>query len=293
MTLNNSGEIEDTEIFPSKVKVSRLTYKEADTLMANSGGAEAAMLGELYAMAERNFNRRSVAGAISIDLPEIHLGLNQGQVSIEPIVPYRSALMVRECMLLAGEGAGLWALQRNVSFPYIMQEIAEMPGEIFPGMAGSYQLRRCMRPRLLSVKPGRHGGLGLDIYTQVTSPLRRYTDLLSHIQIRRFLRGGEPLSADEVSARIAAGEAAAAAVTQAERASRNHWIMAYLSDKKDSIWDAVALEKKGNRWAVMIPALALETQVPLRKEITPNEPIKLILKSVNIPGGEAVFIAEE
>jgi len=293
MTLNNSGEIEDTEIFPSKVKVSRLTYKEADTLMANPGGAEAAMLGELYAMAERNFNRRCAAGAINIELPEIHLGLNQGQVSIEPIVPYRSALMVRECMLLAGEGAGLWALQRNVPFPYIMQEVAEMPGEIFPGMAGSYQLRRCMRPRLLSVKPGRHGGLGLDTYTQVTSPLRRYTDLLSHIQIRRFLRGGAVLSADEVSARIAAGEAAAIAVTHAERASRNHWIMAYLADKKDSVWDALALEKKGNRWAVMIPALALETQVPLRKEIAPNEPLKLILKSVNIPGGEAVFIAEE
>jgi exoribonuclease-2 len=196
-------------------------------------------------------------------------------------------------MLLAGEGAGLWAMQRNVPFPYIEQEVAEMPAEIFSGMAGSYQLRRCMRPRLLSVKPGRHGGLGMDTYTQVTSPLRRYTDLAAHIQIRRFLRGGEPLSADEVSARIAAGEAAAAAVTQAERASRGHWITVYLSDKKDSVWDALALEKKGNRWAVMIPALALETQVPLRKEAAPNEPIKLILKSVNIPGGETAFIAEE
>jgi exoribonuclease II len=293
MMLNSSGEITETEIFPSTVKVSRLTYKEADALMANPGGAEAIMLGEIYRVAEQNLSRRYAAGAINIDLPEIHISLNQGQVSIEPIVPYRSALMVRECMLLAGEGAGLWALQRNVPFPYIEQEIAEIPDGIFPGMAGSYQLRRCMRPRLLSVKPGRHGGLGLDTYTQVTSPLRRYTDLLAHIQIRRFLRGGKPLSADEVSARIAAGEAAAVAVTQAERASRNHWIMAYLADKKDSIWDAVALEKKGNRWAVMIPVLALETQIPLRKEIAPNEPLKLILKSVNIPKGEAVFVAEE
>jgi exoribonuclease-2 len=293
MTLNNSGEIAETEILPSTVKVSRLTYKEADALMANPGGAEAAMLAEIYRAAERNLNRRCAAGAINIDLPEIHISLNQGQVNIESIVPYRSALMVRECMLLAGEGAGLWAMKRNAPFPYIEQEIAEMPDEIFPGMAGSYQLRRCMRPRLLSVKPGRHGGLGLDVYTQVTSPLRRYTDLAAHIQIRRFLRGGEVLSADEVSARIAAGEAAAAAVTQAERAARNHWIMVYLSDKKDSVWDAVALEKKGNRWAAMIPALALETQVPLRKEIAPNDPLKLILKSVNIPRGEAVFIAEE
>jgi len=43
----------------------------------------------------------------------------------------------------------------------------------------------------------------------------------------------------------------------------------------------------------MIPALALETQVPLRQEMALNDPLKLILKSVNIPAGEAVFIAEE
>jgi exoribonuclease-2 len=196
-------------------------------------------------------------------------------------------------MLLAGEGAGIWAMQRNIPFPYIEQEADNPPDEILPGIPGSYQLRRCMRPRLLSLRPGRHGGLGLDIYTQVTSPLRRYTDLLAHIQIRAFLRGDKPLPPDEVAARMNAGEAASLAVNQAERASRNHWMMVYLSDKKDSVWDAVALEKKGNRWAVIIPALALETQVPLRKEVTPNDSLKLILKSASIPKGEAIFVAEE
>jgi exoribonuclease-2 len=287
MTLNSGGAIEDTEIFPSMVKVLRLTYKGADELADNT------MLRDLFRLAELNFNRRCASGAVNIDLPETHIELNQGQVTIDPIVPYRSAEMVRECMLLAGEGAGMWAMQRSVPFPYIEQEVAEMPDQILPGMAGSYQLRRCMRPRLLSLKSGRHGGLGLDVYTQVTSPLRRYTDLLAHLQIRAFLRGGEFLSPDEAAARLAAGEAAAAAVTQAERASRSHWITVYLSGKKDSVWDAVTLEKKGNRWVAIIPALALETQISLRKDVAPNDPLKLVLKSVNIPKGEAVFIVEE
>jgi len=69
--------------------------------------------------------------------------------------------------------------------------------------------------------------------------------------------------------------------------------MVYLSDKKDSVWDAVALEKKGNRWALLIPALALETQVPVRKELIPNERLRLVLKSVNIPGLEASFATED
>jgi exoribonuclease-2 len=111
------------------------------------------------------------------------------------------------------------------------------------------------------------------------------------MQIRAFLRGEKLLKADEVAARLGYSEAGVSAAVQAERASNNHWTMVYLDDKKNSVWDAVALEKKGNRWVVIIPSLALETQVSLQKDVSPNENVQLTLKSVNIPKGEAVFIA--
>jgi exoribonuclease-2 len=293
MTLDGRGEIIETDIFPSIVKVRRLTYEEADKLMDAAdtavSGADAS-LRALYDLAERNLKRRTTAGAVNIELPEVHITVKDGKPEIEPIIPYHSASLVRECMLIAGEGAGTWAAGNGLAFPYISQEV-EIQGDVPSGMAGSYQLRRFMRPRSLMTKPGRHWGLGLEAYSQVTSPLRRYTDLLAHLQIRAFLRGDKPLPADEAAARLAAGEAAASAVTQAERASRNHWTMVYLSDKKDSVWDAVAMERKGNRWAVIIPTLALETQVPLQKDVSPNDNIKLILKSVSIARGEAAFVA--
>ena len=298
MTLDGAGEIIDTEIFPALVRVKRLTYEAADQLIAAGDGA-GAVLGELAALGAVNLRRRNAAGAVNIELPETHIAVSDGAVSITPITAYQSADLVRECMLIAGEGAGLWAAgqwrgqsgetAQSLPFPYVSQEPGDLPGRPLPGMAGYYQLRRCMRPRSLSTRPGRHWGLGLDTYTQVTSPLRRYTDLLAHLQIRALLRGEALLSADEAAARLAAGEAAAAAVVQAERASRAHWTMVYLSQHKNTAWDAVALEKKGNRWVLMIPALALETQVSLRSDPEPNEHVELTLKSVNIPRGEAVF----
>jgi exoribonuclease-2 len=284
ITLNENSEIINTEIIPSVVKVRRITYEEADKEIDNLPSLRA-----LFDLAQRNLKRRTAMGAINIELPEIHITMKDGIVDIEPLPSYRSAVLVRECMVIAGEGAGSWASSKGLAFPYISQEV-ELQGSVPGGLAGSYQLRRCMRPRVLSTKPGRHQGLGLDTYTQVTSPLRRYTDLLSHIQIRAVLRGDKPLSSDEVSARLGFSEAGAVAAVQAERASNAHWIMTYLSDKKDSVWDAVALEKKGNRWALVIPALALETQVSLQRDVSPNDEVKLILKSVNIPKGEAVFI---
>jgi exoribonuclease-2 len=289
ITLDAKSEITDIDIFPSVVKVRRITYEEADREMDAQDTKDAGTLLALNKLAKRNFNRRMAMGAVNIELPEIRITVDEGNVKIEPAVHYRSASLVRECMIIAGEGAGIWAAAKGIAFPYISQE-ADIPGAVLSGIAGSMQLRRSMRPRVLSTKPGRHQGLGLDTYTQVTSPLRRYTDLLAHMQIRALLRGEKTLAADEVSARLGFSDAAAYAAVQAERATDHHWVMVYLSDKKDSLWDATAIEKKGNRWSVIIPALALETQVPLQKDVSPNENVILILKSVNIPKCEAVFI---
>jgi exoribonuclease-2 len=311
MTIGEDGDVLNTEIFPSFVKVRRMTYEEADKVMGfKSGGfhldisqaddfqtdsaadiaqTDTVSLREIFNLSQKINARRNTNGAINIELPDVHISFKNDEINIEPIIEYRSAFLVKECMIAAGEGAGTWAASRGLIFPYISQEV-ELQGKVPGGIAGSIQLRRCMRPRVLSTKPGRHQGLGLDTYSQVTSPLRRYTDLLAHIQIRAFLRGDKLLCADDVSACLGYSEAAAAACVHAERSSDNHWKMVYLSDKKDSVWDAVAVENKGSRWAVIIPPLALETQVPLQRDVSPNDKVKLILKSVNIAKGEAVFV---
>ena len=312
MEIKPDSTIGRTEIFPSLVRVTRLTYKEADALL--SGGSEkAANLAALLALAEANVERRLNTGAVIIDLPDAHIHVNLGGgknvISVEPLPSYRSAEMVRECMLLAGEGAARWAIQNQVPFPFISQEAGELPEKRLPGLAGVWQLRRSMRPRNLSSRPGVHWGLGLDQYTQVTSPLRRYTDLLCHQQIRARLNGSPLLGDEEILFRAAAAEAAAAAASRAEKASRAHWMAVYLSLRKDSggdtsgsdavgggaigsgavIWEAVVLDRKGNKGTVVIPALGLETQVSLRGTEEPNEKIRLKLISVKIPEGEAGF----
>jgi len=303
MTFDDNGSIIDTDIFLSVIKVSRITYEQADAELDTcmNGNADAEKLSEaantlnvLFELSQKIYNRRITNGAVNIELPEIHISVKNDKVNINPVKEYRSAFIVKECMIAAGEGAGTWAASRGLAFPYISQDVETQSVNLrivkSGGFAKAMQLRRCMRPRLLSVKPGEHQGLGLDVYTQVTSPLRRYTDLLAHIQIRKFLCGSKPLSADEISMCLGFGEAAATAAVHAERASLNHWKMVFLADKKDSIWDAVAIENKGSRWHVLIPSLALETQTAIQGNIAPNDNVKLVLKSVNIAKGEAVFV---
>lgn len=281
LLLAEDGSIREIDIFPSFIRVTRLTYAQADTEPSLAG---------LFQVAERNLSRRIAAGAAQIDLPETHIAVNGETVAINLIEPYKSTGLVQECMLLAGEGAAAWALQHRLPFPFVSQETGDLPESPLPGMAGSYQLRRCMRPRTLSAKPGLHWGLGLSQYTQVTSPLRRYTDLLAHQQIRAFLQGRPPLSEEEVLLALAAGEAAASATVHAERASRAHWTAVYLAGKTGAQWEGLIMERKGNRFVVMIPALALETQVAARGDLAPNDPITLTLSAVKIPEAELVFV---
>jgi exoribonuclease-2 len=328
ITLDGDGAIADAEVLRSWVSVTRLSYGEADRLARGIAGEDPsgessaaelsateppvgpaapvlpprdtpAILSALFALGERNLRRRLAAGAVSIGFPDVHISVRDGEVSIEPVENYKSADMVRECMLLAGEGAAWWAAHkaprllggRRLPFPYIGQETGDLPAKPLPGLAGSWQLRKVMRSRSLSLKPSLHQGLGLGAYTQVTSPLRRYTDLLAHQQIRAVLRGEPPLDEDETLLRMGAGDAAMGASVQAERASRAHWTAVYLLDKIGSPWEGVVLEKKGPKAVLMIPALGLETQAALKKDAEPNDPVTLSLLSVRIPGALMVFSA--
>jgi exoribonuclease-2 len=294
--LDTEGNITSTSICRSIVSVTRLTYDDVDKALQgaseNVSAEDTAILHTLAEIAERNIRQREDLGAISINMPEVHISVTDETIDVESVSSYKSAEIVRECMLLAGEGTAAWALQNRLPFPNVSQEIGDLPNEILPGYAGAYQMRRCMRPRQLTTKPGLHAGLGIDGYTQVTSPLRRYTDLLAHQQIRAFLRGETPLSEDEVLVRLVAGEAAAAAVVRAERASRMHWLTVFLSEKKGSIWDAVVLEKKGPRAQIIIPALGLETQTAFKGEVKPGDEIKVAVSTCKIPESEIIMIQQ-
>jgi exoribonuclease-2 len=306
--LNPDLSIAETSIVPSIIRVTRLSYGEADALMdaaaetpANGLDGSREILSRLLKLAEQNLERRLDTGAVLLELPEVHIHVHSGkgqennsinQISIELIPSYRSADMVRECMVLAGEGAALWAFQNRIPFPFVSQEAGDLPQERLPGLAGAWQLRRSMRPRSVSIKPGVHWGLGLDMYTQVTSPLRRYLDLLAHQQIRAYLKGAPLLSEEEILFRVTSADGAASSTVKAERASRTHWTAVYLADKKDSLWEAVVLDCKSSRGTVIIPALGIETQVSLQGKAEPNEPVSLVCLSAKIPEGEWIFASK-
>jgi exoribonuclease-2 len=266
------------EIVPSWVRVTRLTYEQAETRIDDSP------LRELHALAKRHEARRLDDGAVAMAFPETAIRVVDGAVAIRPLPPLRSRDVVREAMLIAGGAVARFAVEHNIPLPFSTQE-PPAPGTATQPVTLSemFALRRTLRPRQMSSIPAPHAGLGMHLYAQVTSPLRRYLDLVAHQQLRAYLRGQDPLGTQALVERIGAAEAVTGAINQLEQLARRHWTLVYLMQHPEWEGEGVLVARFGSRAIVLIPDLDLECRVYLREEIPLDSIINLALIEVDLP----------
>lgn len=98
-------------------------------------------------------------------------------------------MMVAEMMILAGQAVGQVGAAAGLPLPYRGQEPPRLPSDDFlnalpDGPCRGFALRKCMTRSVVSPEPVRHASLALDAYVQVTSPIRRYTDIIAHFNIK-------------------------------------------------------------------------------------------------------------
>lgn len=281
-----AGEVAGVEVVPSWVRVTRLTYDEVEARLAE------APFKHLYHLAQVFEARRQAGGAIAIELPEVKVLVQDGQVLLHPLLPLRSRMLVQEAMLMAGAAAARYALERGIPFPFATQEPPEA-GERPEGLAGMYALRRTLKRSRQTNVPAPHAGLGLEVYTRVTSPLRRYLDLVGHQQLRAALRGTRLLEDQELLERVGAAEAVTGNTRQAEVLADRHWTLVYLLQHPDWHGEGILVDKRDRRGTVLIPALGLETRVPLRQELALNSPVRLALNGINLAELEVYFQVQD
>ena len=300
----DDGSVAQVEITPSWVRVTRLSYDEADTRLNE------APLDHLHALAERCMTRRYVNGAIELELPEVKVRVVAGQVTIKPLPPLRSRMVVREAMLIAGEAVARYALAHELPVPFTVQDATDEARAQTPTtLSEMFALRRLLKPSQQKSAPGTHAGLGMEFYCQVTSPLRRYTDLLIHQQLRTLLRAialqpdaqenrpenassprtDLPLDGQAIMEHSAEASASARTLRVTERLSNQHWKLVYLLQNPGWSGEGIVVEKNGNRNLVVIPELDLETDIYGRPDLVLDSVVRLTLSEVNLPQLEARF----
>jgi exoribonuclease-2 len=290
--INAAAEIEDVEIVSSWVRVERLNYEDVEERLEDKPFAS------LYRLAGAYQERRRVNGALFIDLPEVKMRLDDGRVMIEEIRPTHSRDLVREAMLMAGEAAARFSIEHDIPFPFVTQgesvkdnlvDNASQPVYGSRDLAGDFAKRRTIKRSQISGQPAPHAGVGLPAYSRVTSPLRRYLDLVAHQQLRAYLQGEKLFGEQEMLERVGASEAVTGSLNYAERLARRHWTLVYFMQHPDWRGEGVLVEKRGLRAKVIVSELAFETQVHLKGDLPLNSVLSLELRGVNLPELEAYF----
>ncbi len=291
VVLDETGAIADCQIKSTLVKPTyRLTYDDVDEML-QLGVTDEPEIIELAEWAETRRAYRKAQGSIEILMPESSIKVNNKEdVTIELLDSSVSRQLVAEMMILAGEITGRYASEHNLPLPFRGQPQPELPPEeelmvLPPGPVRYCAIRRCMPRSEMGTNPMRHASLGLDSYIQVTSPIRRYTDLVAHFQLKAHLRG-EPLPFTKESLQeilFSIGTSVYEAI-QIERQTNRYWSFEYLKRHQDTIWQAIML-----RWLreddglaiILLEELGLELVHRFDRHINLGDPLEVKVSIVN------------
>lgn len=266
----------------------QLPYEEVDSLLeARSGSALAQTLRPLFRLADLLCRSRIAAGALEVQPPEIKLKVDaSGAVRVTPVERFSAARrLVSEWMIQSGQHAALWCVERGVPVVYRRQDAPddppEMPTESMVDAVAFHSIVRKLRKANVSSAPGPHWGLGVQAYTQVTSPIRRYADLQMHRQIKRAVAAPAGTDVDEtfgagaeeaVLHAVAAAEQAGDVVSRIERETNRYYTLKYLAGRKGEPLRAVVVaERDRGRWLVSIEEVALMATVGLAGTPKPRD----------------------
>ncbi|MEW6221308.1 MAG: ribonuclease catalytic domain-containing protein [Thermodesulfobacteriota bacterium] len=261
--LTAAGEVVDFTIQPSLVRVARqLTYQEADRRLTED--RELRLLAEL---AVRLRQRRLDQGALVLPIPDVNIVLDpQAGVRVELAeVDTPARLLVAELMVLANSLAAQYLADRQV--PALFRCQGEPKKRLFTGLERdlflNFRQRRFLSPMELTVRPRPHSGVGVMQYTTVTSPIRRFLDLVVQHQLHSVLAGrGAAFSESALRGlanRLQEGLTRASTVRSLRH---RYWLLRHLEGRVGQRLPALFLERQGNRVLVLLTELLFTAEVP-------------------------------
>lgn len=241
---NNGALIEGSiSVEPSKIAPPlRLTYEEVEvTLSQSPRNEDDEILHILYEKAVIRSKWREIEGGAIFSFNPLNDIRVQNAEQPIPDIEMKALLtdtpawiLVSEMMVTACSASADIAVREKLPVPFRGQEPFDYPEDGIldeipnPIVRASLIFRNATTPRV-STEPMEHATLGLDAYLQVTSPIRRSVDLLSHFQIKASLRGDSlPFSVDDMEREILRYMEQSRIIRQLENRRKQYWQLVYL-----------------------------------------------------------------
>jgi len=278
----DGSEISDIVIHLSEIKVTNMSYEQADKVIN-----ENEVLSKLNDIAISHKAFRDDNGAIKLNLPNVDVKVKDQKVFISPQEDSNSRGLVAEMMVIAGRAIAQFSIENGISMPYLTQDTGNFSEEVIDNIqkltiAKAFEASRGFKRSKITIKPSEHSGLGLSAYLRVTSPMRRYLDLLVQQQLVRFVNKLPTMDDNAIKERIKSINTSMPKVNKASRQSIEHFKCLYLKQNNDWEGEGVIVEVNGEKALINIPSLAMMTQIKFKSKINIEDKVKLKVGSINL-----------
>ena len=266
----------------STIKVKRITYDDCDNNIDSEPFAS------MRKILDKFTQKRLDNGAINLILPEVKIRVKDKEISITSCNETPARNLVADAMLAAGSAIANWAIENDIPMPFASQG---EPEEIIEGNSLSSMIaqRKKMSPTVTSTTALPHTSLGLPAYVRVTSPLRRYCDLLAHQQIRKYLNNEPLLDSEYIDSRLTYSDAGVLNRKKTERYSNEYWTCVWLALHPEYETTGTVVDEVGDKTVIMIEELAYEYKTRYKGKMQTNEQVKLSLSNSDVSSNSCSF----
>jgi exoribonuclease-2 len=250
LDFSSDYELMKIEIKESIVKIDRaIDYVNADAEIENNQWLQSAIKLSKSLLSQRARNN----AALFPRQPEFEIKIEKGQIKIlHRNRDSQTANMIAEFMIWANHAAAEYCRKNSIPCLYRTQESPEKQPEFSEDFdpVSFFALLKTFRKTVVSLNAGFHSSLGMSSYTQITSPLRRYADLLLHRQIKAGINGRPlPCSQTELQQRMLAADEAIVRADEIMREREKYFLCKYLKQKnkdESSIFNGIVVEVGNN-----------------------------------------------
>jgi exoribonuclease-2 len=279
-----SGCLVDFRFVPSVVRVRQnLTYDRVNEDL----GSER-IFQEMHRISRVLRENRNKEGALGLSLPELQIKSDEDSPVTLELVPQDtpSRIIVAEFMILYNGLAAKFC--RDEKIPALFRTQSE-PSERLSLDDNGYlyyvfKQRRKLHPLVIDTSPKPHSGLGVEAYTQVTSPIRRYLDIVMQRQIGNVLMKKGPFydEKDLDDIRISVESL----IKESGRIKRNrirYWVLRYLRQHLGESYPALVLDELKSKYRILMKDFLLVADLKRdpRVALHPADQIRVQVKKAD------------
>jgi len=284
--LSENFDLVETRIVPSIIiNRARLSYDKANRLLGSIEQPFAEILQILNQAADAFYQQRIDHNAVELERNVVSIKVDDKKHIniISRDTSSRSEHIVSELMILANKTAAEYLNKKGVPAIYRTQTESDF-GDIEQTNNDTvyrFLMLRKMKPLELSLKSKPHASLGVDTYCQITSPIRRYTDLVLQRQLIDALQNKDPTyNTEEMMDELSFLERSRI-LTKIQSRREWYWLLKYLEKHDKEPIRAIVLEVRERDILVEFPDFGSQMAVKVTQKTVPGEEIKLSPTVIN------------